>query len=296
MPAGRMDKMPAMAATLDDILNSRRTGRPIVMGILNVTPDSFSDGGRFLDADDAVAQARRMIDEGADVIDIGAESTRPGSERVSPGEQIDRLRIILPAVAAAGATVSIDTTWSEVARFALSAGAAIVNDVSAGRDDPEMFALAAECDAPICLMHMLGAPKTMQADPHYDDVVAEVRDFLAQRRDAAALAGVSADRIILDPGIGFGKRLEHNLALLAHVDELVALGHPVLVGPSRKRFIGDVAGVDAPEQRGAGTLAALLACWRGGATIFRVHDVAAAVQAFAIARAIESARQEETGQ
>ncbi|HDZ19661.1 hypothetical protein LCGC14_0123780 [marine sediment metagenome] len=277
-----------MAATLDDILSSHRTGRAIVMGILNVTPDSFSDGGRFLAVGDAVAQAERMIAEGADVIDIGAESTRPGGERVSPAEQIDRLGGILPAVAAAGARISIDTTNSEVARFALDTGATIVNDVSAGRDDPAIFALAAERGAPICLMHMLGAPKTMQADPHYDDVVAEVCDFLAQRRDAAVAAGVVADRIILDPGIGFGKRLEHNLALIRHVDRVVALGHPVLVGPSRKRFIGEVTGIDAPDRRGAGTLAASLACWRGGATIFRVHDVAAAVQAFAVARAIES--------
>ncbi|MGB2821200.1 MAG: dihydropteroate synthase, partial [Phycisphaerae bacterium] len=227
-----------MGTTLDDILTSHRTGRAIVMGVLNVTPDSFSDAGAFFDPAEANAQARRLVAEGADVIDVGAESTRPGSGRVSAGEQIDRLREVIPAVVECGALVSIDTTRAEVAAFALDAGAEIINDVSAGRDDPGMFALAAERGSPMVLMHMLGKPKSMQVDPRYDDVVAEVRAFLSERIVAAVAAGVDRRRLIVDPGIGFGKLLEHNLALLAGVGELVSLGRPVLIGPSRKRFIG----------------------------------------------------------
>ena len=279
-----------MTARVDDILTRAQAGEPVIMGVLNVTPDSFSDGGEFLSSDAAIAQARQMVADGADIIDIGAESTRPGSERVTADEQIDRLRQIVPAVAEFGAPISIDTTSAAVARFALDAGAAIVNDVSAGRDDPAIFDLAAERAVPICLMHMLGQPKTMQADPQYEDVVGEVRDFLAQRRDAAVAAGVDAGRIILDPGIGFGKTLQHNLLLLAGVEELAAMGHPVLIGASRKRFIGELTGVEAPADRVPGTLAACLAAWRGGAAIFRVHDVAAAAQAFAVARAIDEVR------
>ena len=276
-----------MGITLDDILTSHRTGRSIVMGILNVTPDSFSDGGAFLDPADAKAQAERLVAEGADAIDVGAESTRPGSERVSAGEQIDRLREILPAVVACGAVVSIDTTRAEVAAFALDAGAQILNDVSAGRDDPGLFALAAERGAPMILMHMLGEPKSMQADPQYDDVVSEVRAFLAERIGVAGAAGVARRRLIVDPGIGFGKRLEHNLALLAGVGELASLGTAVLIGPSRKRFLGELTGRRDPRQRLAGTLAACLAARRGGATIFRVHDVAPLREALAVAEAIE---------
>ena len=278
-----------MAVTLDDILTSHRTRRPIVMGVLNVTPDSFSDGGEFFDSGQAIQQARVMLDEGADIIDIGPESTRPGSDRVSAADQIDRIRNILPAVAEMGAVVSIDTTWAEVARFALDAGAAVINDVSAGRDDPSLLALAAEREAPICLMHMLGEPKTMQADPVYDDVVGQVAEFLSHRADVAQAAGVDRDRIIVDPGIGFGKMLDHNLALLAGTARLAALGYPVMIGASRKRFIGEIASQPDPAQRSAGTLAACLGCWRQGASIFRVHDVGEMVQAFAVACAIESA-------
>ena len=245
-----------MGLSLDDILASHRTHQPVVMGILNVTPDSFSDGGAFFDPGAAAEQARQMADEGADVIDVGAESTRPGSERVTAGEQIRRLRKVLPAAVASGAVVSIDTTLSPVARFALDAGAAIINDVSAGRDDPAMLDLAADRQAPIILMHMLGTPKDMQAEPRYENVVAEVRAFLADRAAAAEAAGVPRERIIVDPGIGFGKRLEHNLALLAGIGELVSLGLGVLVGPSRKRFIGELTGQDDPRRRTAGTVAA----------------------------------------
>ena len=277
-----------MAATVDDILSSHRTGRAVVMGVLNVTPDSFSDGGEFLDPTRAVAQARQMVAEGADVIDVGAESTRPGSDRVSADEQIRRIEAVLPAVAAA-ATVSIDTTRAAVADFALDAGAVIVNDVSAGRDDPDMLALAAERRCGLVLMHMLGEPKTMQADPRYDDVVAEVRDFLAGRLAAAEAAGVARRRCIVDPGIGFGKRLEHNLALLAGVGALTGLGAAVLVGPSRKRFIGELTGQDLPSARVGGTVGACLVARAAGATIFRVHDVAPVVGALAVARAAANA-------
>ena len=278
-----------MPVTLEDILNSPRTRRPIVMGVLNVTPDSFSDGGRFYDPAAAVAQALRMVAEGADAIDAGAESTRPGSDRVSAAEQIRRLEPVLPDVARAGVPVSIDTTLGEVAAFALDAGATIINDVSAGRDDPEMLPLAGERAHALILMHMLGEPKTMQENPAYDDVVAEVRDFLAGRLAAAEAAGMARSRCIVDPGIGFGKKLAHNLALLASVDALAELGAPVLVGPSRKRFIGEIAGAETPDQRLGGSIAACLSAHRRGASIFRVHDVAATVQAFAVARAIRGA-------
>ncbi len=286
-----------MSTTLEEILNSHKTRRPVVMGILNVTPDSFSDGGRFLDADSAVAQARQMVAEGADIIDIGAESTRPGSERVGADEQIRRIEPILPAAAKLGAVVSIDTTIAAVAEFALDAGAQIINDVSAGRDDSRMFPLSASRSAALILMHMLGRPKTMQENPQYDDVAKEVHDFLAGRIEAATDAGVERNRIIIDPGIGFGKLLEHNLALLGHIEVLVELGVPVMVGPSRKRFIGELGSTGLsqaplgkpvpPEHRLGGTIAAVLAACRGGANIFRVHDVAAVVQALKVARAIE---------
>jgi len=276
-----------MAATLDDILNSHRTRRTIVMGILNVTPDSFSDGGRFDDPSAAIAQAARMAEEGADVIDIGAESTRPGSERVPAGEQIRRLKPILGEVAGSGTVVSIDTTRAAVAEAALDAGAAIINDVAVGRDDPRMLPLAAERRCPIVLMHMLGEPKSMQADPEYGDVVAEVRDFLSERLAAAESAGIARRRCIVDPGIGFGKKLEHNLALIAHLDALTDLGAPVLLGASRKRFIGELSDQPDTDARLGGTIAACLAGRRRGATIFRVHDVAPVRQALIVADAVE---------
>lgn len=271
--------------TLDEILVSPRTRRPAVMGILNVTPDSFSDGGRFFDPAEAVAQARRMAAEGADIIDVGAESTRPGSERVPSAEQIRRLRDVLPAVCAAGPIVSIDTTRAEVAEFALDAGAKIINDVSAGRDDPELLPLAARRGAAVVLMHMLGQPKEMQKDPRYGDVLAEVRQFLADRLTAAEAAGIPRLRCIVDPGIGFGKRLEHNLALLAGLDRLASLGVPVMLGASRKRFLGELTDQQEPAQRVAASLATAVVGYLRGATIFRVHDVAETVAALKIAQA-----------
>jgi dihydropteroate synthase len=278
-----------MRMTLNEILDSHRTGRSVVMGILNVTPDSFSDAGRFLSPAQAVAQARRMIDEGANAIDIGAESTRPGSARVPAGEQIVRLEEVLPAVAKMGAVVSIDTTLAAVADFALEAGAAIVNAVSAGREDPDLLPLVARRGAAVVLRHMLGEPATMQKNPVYRDVVSEVREFLRERLAAAAEAGVPSEKCIVDPGIGFGKKLEHNLALLAGVGSLAELGCPVLVGPSRKRFLGELTGVAEPAGRVAGTVAACLEAWRRGATIFRVHDVAPLAQALKVAKAIKEA-------
>ncbi|MBN1556200.1 MAG: dihydropteroate synthase [Phycisphaerae bacterium] len=281
-----------MSISLVDILRSHHTRRPVVMGVLNVTPDSFSDGGAFFSPDDATRQARRMLADGADVIDIGAESTRPGSDRVSPDDQISRLAEILPAVCAAarqaGALVSIDTTRSAVARFALDAGAAILNDISAGRDDPEMFPLAAERKVPVILMHMLGQPATMQADPRYEDVVAEVKAFLTERIAVAVAAGLPREYCIVDPGIGFGKRLEHNLALLAGVRELTRLGVPVLLGPSRKRFLGELTGATDPADRLGGTIGACVTGYSAGASIFRVHDVAPVRQALTVAAAVNS--------
>ena len=278
-----------MGATLDEILNSHRTGRAIVMGVLNVTPDSFSDGGKFMDPSAAVERAQAMVAEGADILDVGAESTRPGSQRVSPGEQARRLQDILPPLAGLGAIVSIDTTSAEVAELALDSGATIINDVSAGRDDPDLLPAAARRGAAIVLMHMLGTPKTMQADPRYDDVVGEVRAFLAERLQAAATAGVPAELCIVDPGIGFGKTTRHNLALLSETAKLVSLGRPVLIGASRKRFIGELTGQGDPAARVSGTVAACLAARRRGATIFRVHDVAAMKAALAVADAVEKA-------
>jgi dihydropteroate synthase len=279
-----------LAASIEDILGSHRTGRPVLVGILNVTPDSFSDGGEFLDPASAVQQARKLAADGADVLDVGAESTRPGSQRVSPADQIARLREVLPEVVRIGRLVSIDTTRLEVAEFALEAGAGIVNDVSAGREDPRILRLAAERPCALVLMHMLGQPKSMQENPTYNDVVAEVRDFLSQRLAAAESAGVPRQRCIVDPGIGFGKRLEHNLALLGNLRALTELGCPVMVGPSRKRFIGELTDQEQPYRRVPGTVAACVMAQLGGATIFRVHDVAEVLAGLRVAGAIRGFR------
>jgi dihydropteroate synthase len=279
-----------LAASIEDILGSHRTGRPVLVGILNVTPDSFSDGGEFLDPASAVQQARKLAVDGADVLDVGAESTRPGSQRVSPADQIARLREVLPEVVRIGPLVSIDTTCPEVAEFALEAGAGIINDVSAGREDPRILRLAAQSGCALVLMHMLGQPKSMQENPTYNDVVAEVRDFLSQRLAAAESAGVPRQRCIVDPGIGFGKRLEHNLALLGQLRALTELGCPVMVGPSRKRFIGELTDQELPSRRVPGTVAACVMAQLGGATIFRVHDVAEVLAGLRVAGAIRGFR------
>jgi dihydropteroate synthase len=256
-----------------------------VVGVVNVTPDSFSDGGLFLEPEDAVAHAHRMIAEGAALVDIGGESTRPGSRGVSLGEELRRVEPVLEALQ--GLPVSIDTSKALVARRALGLGALMVNDVTALRADPELAGVVAEEDAYLCLMHMLGEPRTMQDDPRYEDVVSEVCAFLEERLAFAVEAGIPEERICLDPGIGFGKTVEHNLELLARLDDLVALGRPVLVGASRKRFLGRVLG-DQEALTGpvsAGVAVAVLAYERG-ASLFRVHDVREHVEALAAAQAV----------
>lgn len=267
---------------------------PVLMGILNVTPDSFSDGGRYTDPEAALEQAVGMAREGAGVIDVGGESTRPGSERVPAAEQKRRVVDVVAAIAQAlpGKLISIDTTRADVAEAALDAGAGMINDVSAGRDDPAMFELAAGRDVPVCLMHIQGDPATMQDDPRYDDVASEVCAFLRERMEAACAQGVSPERVVLDPGIGFGKTLEHNLALLAKLSRVVEIGPPVLLGASRKRFIAavDGAGEPPPAERVAGSCAAAVLGFLAGVRMFRVHDVAAHRQALDLVRAVRARR------
>jgi len=258
------------------------------MGVVNVTPDSFSDGGRFLGHDAALAHARELIARGADILDIGGESTRPGAEPVAEAEEIARVVPLIAALRAESAVpVSIDTLKPAVARAAVAAGATMWNDVAALRFSPDAPAVAAELGCAVVLMHMLGEPRTMQAAPHYDDVVGEVEAFLLARAEAAMAAGVARDRIWLDPGIGFGKTLEHNLALLAALPRFVALGFPVLLGASRKRFIAalDPAAEGAGDRLG-GSLAAALHGARSGVAAVRVHDVRETVQALKVQAAI----------
>jgi dihydropteroate synthase len=254
------------------------------MGIVNVTPDSFSDGGLFFDTGAAVAHGRELVGAGADLLDIGGESTRPGAEPVGT---VEELRRVLPVVEglAGLAPISVDTSKAEVASAAIDAGATIVNDVTALRGDPEMAAVCAGAGVEVVLMHMLGTPRTMQQDPRYDDVVAEVRDFLLQRVETASAAGIDRDRIWIDPGIGFGKDVGHNLELLRHTDRFADTGLPVLVGPSRKAFIGRLDGSPEADRTG-GTVAACIAAMEGGAGMVRVHDVQPVAQALRIREAI----------
>ena len=263
--------------------------RALVMGVVNVTPDSFSDGGQFLDPAAAIAHARRLCAQGADLLDLGAESTRPGSESVPAAEQLRRLMPVLEAIVAEGACVSIDTANAEVARAALAAGAHAVNDISA-LGDPMMGHAVAESGAGLVLMHMQGTPATMQRAPRYDDVAREVREFLAARLAAAVERGVATECVALDPGIGFGKTLEHNLELIARLDEIAALGRPVLFGASRKSFLGRLLdGAPADERLEAGLAAAAIGTFLG-ARIVRTHDVAATVRAVRVATAAAAAR------
>ena len=269
---------------------------PCIMGILNVTPDSFSDGGAYPSGADAAARAAEMAAEGAAIIDVGGESTRPGSARVGAAEQKRRILDVIEQARAElpdAVLLSVDTTSSEVAAAALDAGAGMVNDISAGRDDPAMLALVAERGVPCCLMHMKGTPADMQDDPRYDDAAAEVRDFLKERAAAAEAAGARPERIVLDPGIGFGKRAAHNLQLIAGLGRLVELGYPVLLGASRKRFIDETAGAADPAQRMPATVATTALGARAGARIFRVHDVWQNKQALDVALALRAA--EEAG-
>ena len=256
-----------------------------VMGIVNVTPDSFSDGGLYLDADAAIAHGLELAAAGADVLDIGGESTRPGAEPVGAEEEVRRTEPVVKALAEAGYSVSIDTSKAEVAAAALHAGARIVNDVTAFRGDPDIAALCAERDCDVVLMHMLGTPRTMQEDPRYDDVVDDVKAFLAERVESAIAAGIAKERIWVDPGIGFGKTLEHNLELLRRLGELRDLGRPIIVGTSRKRFIGAITGREADERIG-GTVASNVLALRNGADAFRVHDVAEVKEALDVAEAL----------
>ena len=264
----------------------QRFPRPSVMGVVNVTPDSFSDGGVHLRAEDAVAAARRMLAEGAALVDVGGESTRPGSRGVSLDEELRRIVPVLEALEGRVA-VSIDTAKAEVARRALALGADLVNDVTALRGEPELASVVAESGAYLCLMHMQGEPRTMQVDPRYDDVVDDVKAFLADRLAFAVREGIAEERICVDPGIGFGKTVEHNFELLRRLDELTELGRPLVVGFSRKRSLGRLLG-DPEATTGplAASLAAGVAAYERGATILRVHDIEEHVQALTVAREV----------
>jgi dihydropteroate synthase len=254
-----------------------------IMGVVNVTPDSFSDGGAFDDAQQAVRHGLRLAAEGAAILDVGGESTRPGADPVPVGEELRRIVPVVEGLAShpTGARLSIDTMKLEVAREAVDAGATYVNDVSAFRHDPELAAFVADRDLDCCLMHMLGEPRTMQREPRYADVVSDVKAFLTERMAAATAAGVPEHRIQLDPGIGFGKTLEHNLELLRRLDELTDLGRPLVVGTSRKSFLGRLTGRDVTERVHA-TVATCVMAYERGATVFRVHDVAAVSDALKV--------------
>jgi dihydropteroate synthase len=263
------------------------------MGVVNVTPDSFSDGGLFLEEDSAVEHGARLAEEGAEILDVGGESTRPGAEPVPEDEELRRVRPVVERLAGAGHRVSIDTTKPGVARAALDAGATIVNDVSAFRHAPGMAGLVADSGADCCLMHMLGEPRTMQEDPRYEDVVSEVKAFLEERVAFAVAEGVAEERIWLDPGIGFGKTVEHNLELLRRLDEIVAIGRPVVIGTSRKSFLGKLTGGRPEGERLPGTIATNVLALERGASVFRVHDVAEVVDALRVAAA--TVRPEDAG-
>ena len=264
------------------------------MGVVNVTPDSFSDGGRFLDAAAAIAHGRELVAQGADILDIGGESTRPGAEPVGVAEELRRVVPVIEGLAAAGtdAQISIDTSKAAVAAAALAAGASLVNDVSAFRADPAMAGLVADSGAECCLMHMLGEPRTMQRDPRYSDVVDEVMAFLSERLEHAVGEGIREELIMLDPGIGFGKTVAHNLELLDRLDELTALGRPLVVGTSRKSFLARIiagpegsASEDGLAERLSGTIATNVLALERGARVFRVHDVAPVRDALTVAAA-----------
>ena len=269
-------------------------GRPQLMGILNVTPDSFSDGGRHFEPAAAVAQGLRMAAEGADIIDIGGESTRPGAARVNSADQLQRVMPVLRELSRqlpAGCRLSIDTTLAEVAAAALAAGASIINDVSAGRDDPALFGLVRNSGADLVLMHMQGTPLSMQTAPHYEDVVREVREFLLDRAAVAVAAGVPRDRIAIDPGIGFGKTKLHNLQLLAGLESLVKTGYPVLLGASRKRFMGSICNVAEFNELVGATCATTALGVLAGVRLFRVHDIRDNRQALDVAWALREQMQ-----
>ena len=259
--------------------------RPLIMGVVNVTPDSFSDGGLLPDASHAIAHALRLIEEGADLLDIGGESTRPGALPVSANDELQRVLPVLEGLRNVPIPVSVDTQKPVVMRAAIAAGASMINDINAMQADGA-WEVVAESDVALCLMHKQGSPLTMQRDPQYHHAVREVRDFLAARVDAAQQHGIARERLIIDPGFGFGKRLEHNLALLRHLDQLATLGIPILAGLSRKSMLGKITGRDVGQRVYASIAAAILAA-QNGASILRVHDVAATKDAFQIINALE---------
>jgi dihydropteroate synthase len=261
--------------------------RTLVMGIVNVTPDSFSDGAMFASADDAVAHGARLVDEGADLVDVGGESTRPGSDPIEADEELLRVVPVIEGLVKArpGTPLSVDTRKPEVASAALDAGASVVNDIAGGRNSA-LLETVSRTGAGVILMHMLGEPKTMQDDPRYDDVVAEVHEFLRERIEAAVFAGIPEERVCIDPGIGFGKTVDHNLALLRAVPALRMLGAAVMVGASRKGFIGTLTGVEDPAARLEGSLAVAVLAAAHGADLVRVHDVEATVRALKVADAV----------
>jgi dihydropteroate synthase len=264
--------------------------RPLIMGVLNVTPDSFADHGRYFEQAHALAQARALVAAGADILDIGGESTRPFADPVPLEEELRRVLPIIEALAPEIAVpISIDTYKASVARAALEAGATLINDISALRFDPDMAPLAAELEAPVVLMHMQGSPRDMQRHPHYDDLLGEIRDFFRDRLDFATSRGLSPDLLVLDPGIGFGKTWKHNLEILNHLDVFLDLGCPLMVGPSRKAFIGHILDLPAGEERDIGSLAALAMAVTRGARIIRTHNVAYARQFLAVLEAIRAA-------
>ncbi len=262
-----------------------------IMGVVNVTPDSFSDGGQYLDAAAAIAHGLALEADGAAILDVGGESTRPGAAPVGQDEELRRVIPVIEGLIAEGcrAQISIDTSKSAVAARALEAGATLVNDVTALRGDPEIAAMVAAAKAECCLMHMLGTPRTMQVDPHYDDVVGDIKAFLEERMSFAIAHGIVEERIMLDPGIGFGKTVEHNLELLRRLGELVEIGRPVAIGTSRKSFLGKITGREV-DDRVAATVATNVLAYERGARVFRVHDVAPVHDALTVTAATVSAR------
>jgi dihydropteroate synthase len=263
-----------------------------LMGVVNVTPDSFSDGGLYLDAEAAVAHGRQLHDEGAAILDVGGESTRPGAQPVGAEEELRRVLPVLTGLGETtpGARLSVDTSKAAVATAALDAGATFVNDVTAFRGDPDMVGVVANARCDCCLMHMLGEPRTMQLDPRYGDVVSDVKAFLEARMAFAVAEGVAESRIMLDPGIGFGKTIDHNLELLRRLDELVALGRPLVIGTSRKSFLGRITGRSDPAERLPGTIATNVLAYMRGARVFRVHDVGPVYDALRVTAATVTGR------
>ena len=261
--------------------------KPRLMGVVNVTPDSFSDGGDFLDAQVAIDHGKKLVDDGADILDIGGESTRPGSKPISMDEECSRILPVIDGLADMGVPISVDTRHADVMRRAIDAGAGIVNDVTALTGDPESLEVCAEAGVDVALMHMQGTPETMQDNPTYEDAALDIVDYMQDRLDALAAAGIARDKVCIDPGVGFGKTLEHNLRILSAIDAFHELGVPVMLGVSRKSFISKIDRDVPPKDRVAGSIAAAIAGWDRGVQLFRVHDVAETRQALAVWQAIE---------